>query len=158
LWRYLTRRHKRRRPRRARASRDTIKDRASIHQRLIDYRAESKDSDTVGPKLHWLVFGNVSPDAAWLIWWVAGSAQRLRVGAAPQAPLPQEFQSVQDLAPREAMFSTPGCQRQRKIADAFWLPQAGRERRYPAFKVTQVRRAERKPSKCPCKFFFLAFP
>ena len=33
LWRYLTRRHKRRRPRRARASRDTIKDRASIHDR-----------------------------------------------------------------------------------------------------------------------------
>jgi IS30 family transposase len=30
LWRYLTRRHKRRRPRRARASRDTIKDRASL--------------------------------------------------------------------------------------------------------------------------------
>jgi IS30 family transposase len=30
LWRYLTRRHKRRRPRRARASRDTIKDRRSI--------------------------------------------------------------------------------------------------------------------------------
>jgi IS30 family transposase len=33
LWRYLTRRHKRRRPRRARLSRDTIKDRASIHDR-----------------------------------------------------------------------------------------------------------------------------
>jgi IS30 family transposase len=33
LWRYLTRRHKRRRPRRARASRDAIKDRASIHDR-----------------------------------------------------------------------------------------------------------------------------
>jgi IS30 family transposase len=33
LWRYLTRRHKRRRPRRARPSRDTIKDRASIHDR-----------------------------------------------------------------------------------------------------------------------------
>jgi transposase, IS30 family len=31
LWRYLTRRHKRRRPRRARASREAIKDRASIH-------------------------------------------------------------------------------------------------------------------------------
>ena len=31
LWRYLTRRHKRRRPRRARPSRDAIKDRASIH-------------------------------------------------------------------------------------------------------------------------------
>ena len=31
LWRYLTRRHKRRRPRRSRPSRDTIKDRVSIH-------------------------------------------------------------------------------------------------------------------------------
>jgi len=36
LWRYLTRRHKRRRPRRARPSRDTIKDRASIHDRQKD--------------------------------------------------------------------------------------------------------------------------
>jgi IS30 family transposase len=33
LWRYLTRGHKRRKPRRARPSRDTIKDRASIHDR-----------------------------------------------------------------------------------------------------------------------------
>ena len=33
LWRYLTRRHKRRKPRRARPSRDMIKDRASIHDR-----------------------------------------------------------------------------------------------------------------------------
>jgi transposase, IS30 family len=33
LWRSLTRRHKRRRPRRARPSRDRIKDRASIHDR-----------------------------------------------------------------------------------------------------------------------------
>ena len=33
LWRYLTRRHKRRRPRRSRPSRDTIKDRVSIHER-----------------------------------------------------------------------------------------------------------------------------
>ena len=33
LWRYLTRRHKRRRPRRPRPSRDTIKDRVSIHER-----------------------------------------------------------------------------------------------------------------------------
>ena len=32
LWRYLTRRHKRRRPRRARPSRDAIKDRASIQR------------------------------------------------------------------------------------------------------------------------------
>src|SRR5208282_21029 len=43
LWRYLTRRHNRRRPRRARASRDTIKDRASIHDRpkTIDNRGEA---------------------------------------------------------------------------------------------------------------------
>jgi IS30 family transposase len=43
LWRYPTRRHKRRRPRRARASRDTIKDRASIHQRpkTIESRGEA---------------------------------------------------------------------------------------------------------------------
>src|SRR5208282_305666 len=43
LWRYLTRRHKRRRPRRARASRDTIKDRASIHDRpkTIENRGEA---------------------------------------------------------------------------------------------------------------------
>ena len=33
LWRYLTRRHKRRRPRRSRPSQDTIKDRVSIHER-----------------------------------------------------------------------------------------------------------------------------
>ncbi|MGH6812819.1 MAG: IS30 family transposase [Methylocella sp.] len=32
-WRYLTRHHKRRRPRRSRPSRDTIKDRVSIHER-----------------------------------------------------------------------------------------------------------------------------
>ena len=43
LWRYLTRRHRRRRPRRARPSRDTIKDRASIHDRpeVVDTRAEA---------------------------------------------------------------------------------------------------------------------
>jgi IS30 family transposase len=43
LWRYLTRRHKRRRPRRARASRDTIRDRASIHDRpkTIESRGEA---------------------------------------------------------------------------------------------------------------------
>ena len=43
LWRYLTRRHKRRRPRRARASRDAIKDRASIHDRpkTIESRGEA---------------------------------------------------------------------------------------------------------------------
>ena len=43
LWRYLTRRHKRRRPRCARASRDAIKDRASIHDRpkAIEGRGEA---------------------------------------------------------------------------------------------------------------------
>jgi hypothetical protein len=43
LWRYLTRRHKRGRPRRARAARDTIKDRASIHDRpqTIESRGEA---------------------------------------------------------------------------------------------------------------------
>src|SRR5213076_935219 len=43
LWRSLTRRHKRRRPRRSRPSRDTIKDRVSIHQRPknIDARTEA---------------------------------------------------------------------------------------------------------------------
>jgi transposase, IS30 family len=43
LWRYLTRRHKRRRPRRSRPSRDTIKDRVSIHERpkTIDTRTEA---------------------------------------------------------------------------------------------------------------------
>src|SRR5208282_5522978 len=43
LWRYLTRRHKRRRPRRSRPSRDTIKDRVSIHERpkTIDARTEA---------------------------------------------------------------------------------------------------------------------
>jgi transposase, IS30 family len=46
LWRYLTRRHKRRRPRRARPSRDTIKDRASIHDR-------PKTVETRGEAGHW---------------------------------------------------------------------------------------------------------
>jgi IS30 family transposase len=41
LWRYLTRRHKRRGPRRARLSRDTIKDRASIHDRPKDIEARA---------------------------------------------------------------------------------------------------------------------
>ena len=42
LWRYLTRRYKRRRPRRSRPSRDTIKDRISIHERPknVDARTE----------------------------------------------------------------------------------------------------------------------
>src|SRR5262249_40007894 len=35
LWRYLTQRHRRRRPRHARPARDRIKDRASIHDRPI---------------------------------------------------------------------------------------------------------------------------
>jgi len=41
LWRYLTRRHKRRRPRRARPSRDTIKDRSSIHDRPKNIEARA---------------------------------------------------------------------------------------------------------------------
>src|ERR1700720_4122666 len=43
LWRYLTYRHKRRRPRRSRPSRDTIKDRLSIHERPenVDARTET---------------------------------------------------------------------------------------------------------------------
>ena len=43
LWRYLTYRHKRRRPRRSRPSRDTIKDRLSIHERPenVDARTEA---------------------------------------------------------------------------------------------------------------------
>jgi len=43
LWRYLTRHHKRRRPRRLRPSQDTIKDRVSIHERpkKVDARTES---------------------------------------------------------------------------------------------------------------------
>src|SRR4051812_30115162 len=47
LWRYLTRRHKRRRPRRARPSRDRIKHRASIHDRPRDVegRAASRGRD-----------------------------------------------------------------------------------------------------------------
>ena len=42
MWRYLTRRHKRRRPRRSRASQDTIKNRVSIHERpkTVDGRTE----------------------------------------------------------------------------------------------------------------------
>jgi transposase, IS30 family len=42
LWRYLARRHKRRKPARARPSRDTIKDRASIHDRpeAVERRTE----------------------------------------------------------------------------------------------------------------------
>ena len=43
LWRYLTRHHKRRRPRRSRPSQDTIKDRVSIHERPkhVDTRTEA---------------------------------------------------------------------------------------------------------------------
>jgi transposase, IS30 family len=42
LWRSLTPRHKRRRPRRSRPSQDTIKDRVSIHERpkKVDIRTE----------------------------------------------------------------------------------------------------------------------
>ena len=42
LWRYLTRRHKRRRPRRSRPSQDTIRNRVSIHERpkTVDGRTE----------------------------------------------------------------------------------------------------------------------
>ena len=42
LWRYLTRRHKRRRPRRSRPSRDTIKDRVSIHERPKNVNARTE--------------------------------------------------------------------------------------------------------------------
>src|SRR6202007_1961579 len=44
LWRYLARRHKRRRPRRSRPSQDTIKDRVSIHERpkTVDGRTEGR--------------------------------------------------------------------------------------------------------------------
>src|SRR4051812_19866664 len=45
LWRSLTRRHKRRRPRRARPSRDMIKDRASIHDRPRDVEGRAE----IGP-------------------------------------------------------------------------------------------------------------
>lgn len=43
LWRYLARRHKRRKPAKARPSRDTIKDRASIHERpaIVETRTEA---------------------------------------------------------------------------------------------------------------------
>ena len=44
LWRYLTRRHKRRRPRRSRPSRDTIKDRVSIHERPRKYRRQKPEA------------------------------------------------------------------------------------------------------------------
>ena len=58
LWRYLTRRHKRRRPRRSRPSRDTIKDRVSIQNgpkistpepRLVIGRATSSSASAHGP-------------------------------------------------------------------------------------------------------------
>ena len=59
LWRYLTRRHNRRRPRRSRPSRDTIKDRVSIHERpeistpeprLVIGRATSSSVSARGPR------------------------------------------------------------------------------------------------------------
>src|SRR6202045_4882284 len=55
LWRYLTRRHKRRRPRRSRPSRDTIKDRVSIHEqpRAGPEKAESGgDSQAARVMIH----------------------------------------------------------------------------------------------------------
>jgi IS30 family transposase len=42
LWRYLARRHKRRKPAKARPSRDTIKDRASIHDRPHDVESRAE--------------------------------------------------------------------------------------------------------------------
>jgi len=42
LWRYLTRRHKRRRPRRSRPSQDTIKDRVSIRDRPENVAARTE--------------------------------------------------------------------------------------------------------------------
>jgi transposase, IS30 family len=52
LWRYLTRSHKRRRPHRARPSRDTIKDRASIHER--PKTVESRGEAVIGRATHHL--------------------------------------------------------------------------------------------------------
>ena len=56
LWRYLTRRHNRRHPRRSRPSRETIKDRVSIHERLstpeprlVIGRATSSSASAHGP-------------------------------------------------------------------------------------------------------------
>ena len=46
LWRYLTRCHKRRRPRRSRPSQDTVRDRVSIHER-------PKKVDTSTEGCHW---------------------------------------------------------------------------------------------------------
>ena len=48
LWRYLTRHHKRRRPRRSRPSQDTIKDRVSIHERPKHVEARTEGG-------HWRV-------------------------------------------------------------------------------------------------------
>jgi hypothetical protein len=63
LWRYLTRRHKRRRPRRARPSRDTIIDRASIHDRpkTIESRGEAGDPCDKSP-----IAADLLPEFGWV--------------------------------------------------------------------------------------------
>ena len=49
LWRYLTRHHKRRRPRRSRPSQDTIKDRVSIHERPKHVEARTEGAWILEP-------------------------------------------------------------------------------------------------------------
>ena len=56
LWRYLTRRHKRRRPRRSRPSQDTIKDRVSIHE-----RPKTVDSRRLGRPMTLVAFADDEP-------------------------------------------------------------------------------------------------
>ena len=51
LWRYLTRRHKRRRPRRSRPSQDTIKDRVSVHERPKKVDARTEGGHTVSGQI-----------------------------------------------------------------------------------------------------------
>ena len=51
LWRYLARRHKRRKPTKARPSRDTIKDRASIHDRPQDVESRAEAGHWEGRRL-----------------------------------------------------------------------------------------------------------
>ena len=90
LWRYLTRRHKRRRPRRARPSRDMIKDRASIHDRPRDVEdragrgalaSDRPHSVALGGAAHLDLQANLEPGAARL-----GLSQAL----GPSAPSRQE--------------------------------------------------------------------
>jgi hypothetical protein len=83
LWRYLTRRHKRRRPRRSRPSRDTIKDRISIHERPenIDARTEAGWIPTRSATQRVLRLTRERPDfpssfAAFR--WISGMRRRLR--------------------------------------------------------------------------------